>query len=170
MKRLLLVACFLVVPVVAFGRAGTLDTPRIAVPAGTDLSAVNAVLKDKRFKFAGGHYINSATDLYYAGDGADLSEFLKALTRCPGVTVDVQFASLKKEANGVITSNGIPVAAAGQWHVFHNAWGDASRVTVTAYVGEGGIDVAKLRLPEWRGGAPPKSSVTTPDRAPAAGP
>src|SRR6478609_7287240 len=120
MNRVLatVVASFIViVPGFTFGRAGTLDTPRIAVPAGVDLAAVNAVLRDKKFRFAGGHYVNAATDLYYSGDAADLSEFIKALAGCESLTVDVQFATLKKEASGVVTSNGLPVAAPGQWHV-----------------------------------------------------
>jgi hypothetical protein len=60
--------------------------------------------------------------------------------------VDVQFASLKQQAGGVTTIRDLPLPVRSQWHVSHNAWADASRLTVTAFIGEEGLDIEKLHL------------------------
>jgi hypothetical protein len=123
----------------------TLHEPAIRFPAGVDAArarAVEAVLKDKHFKFVDGlvsHWEPDwATTLVYDGDTRSLDEFLRDLSRVKGMRVRVTFSrDLSKETGTGLKS--------GSWWVNYRAT-TPDTLTVRVNLAAAGIDVDKLEL------------------------
>ena len=152
MKSLVAALALLFAPTAAFALGGTLERPGIAEPAGTDLSQLRKVLAREDFTYVTGWFINAHSVLCYSGDAEDLSRFLHGLAECKGITVSLRFS---KEAGQVRSpfDRKQPDSRACQWRVEHNAWVDAGRVSVLVFLGDDRIDLDKLNLPDWHGGA-----------------
>jgi len=116
---------------------GTLTTPGVAFAKGYPAGAqarVMAALTRKDCKFLDGHWLNSWTNLRYAGDTLALNLFLDDLVKCPGVTVHVGFQKLDDDSD---------------WTVGHTA--HANRFQVAVNLNSKRVDVEKLYIPEYKG-------------------
>ena len=124
----LLFCAGLLLPDRAPAMAGKLDHPSLSFPSGFQGSEdIMKVLSDKKFRFAGGSFINAVSTLRYEGDAASLNDFLARLATCKGVKLSVGFNDGKTD---LVTGGDAPEAAAA-WTLGHNAWGDANAIHIT---------------------------------------
>lgn len=154
--RLLLCAASLVLTLTereAFALAGVLKSPSIAIavdasgsPKSPGLKKALDVLRDKKYEYVIGSFINSASRLCYAGETDDLNRFLDELAKIDGIQVSVSFSREKGWAESPFDG---PKHKKGpcQWEVFHMG----QRFQVKAYLGDGKIDIEKLVLPAING-------------------
>ena len=116
----------------AFGRAGDLDAPSLALPADSESrQSVTDVVCDKQFKFLHGRMLNAGSTLMDAGDAASLNSFLSRLAQCKGAKLTVSFS--KDEG-------------AMSWTLSHNGWinADAFHVFVnTAHIPDSAVKISK---------------------------
>jgi len=131
----------------AYPLGGLLKKPEIAMKDPERMKSVMRVLTDKKYRFAGGIFINAHTTLFYSGDTGSLNLFLDALAKVENTSVQVKFS---KEASGTTLSLGDRTLETGpsQWRVSHNAWVDERQFQVTVFLGDGTIDLEKVYLPE----------------------
>src|SRR5271169_5523591 len=104
----------------ALALGGTLETPSIAVAtaSGRDAKEWLGVLANKKYKFIVGDFINSTTNIYYAGDTSSLNDFLDDLSAVEGTTIHISFS---KESKTAVAAFGSDEAHRGpcQWHIQH---------------------------------------------------
>lgn len=146
----------------ALGMGGNLDEPSIAVPVDPGTKAADPVarkildvLQAHEKGFTGGWFINSHSELYFAGGTKGVNALLGDLAKVEGAAILVR---LSKEAGA--TRRGFPAAGAQaespcDLKVDHLGWGDARAVTLTVDLGGGRVDPAELELPAIAGRAPP---------------
>jgi hypothetical protein len=127
---------------------GSLNSPSISVAAasGRDGNDWLAVLGNKKYKFVVGDFINSSTNLYYAGDTDSLNAFLADLVAVKRTIVRVSFSKESKTATAAFGGNGSPSGPC-QWHIQHLGF-TPEVFNVTIFLGDGKIDIGQLQLPD----------------------
>ena len=142
----------------ALGMGGNLDKSSISVPADPKTGRMDPVarkvadvLRTHDKNFTGGSFINSASELYFAGGAKGVNALLADLAKVEGATVMVR---LSKEAG--VTRRWFPTPGARaespcDCRIDHLGWGDARVVTLTVYLGGGRIDPDQLELPAVAG-------------------
>ncbi|MDB6135178.1 MAG: hypothetical protein JWM59_3421 [Verrucomicrobiales bacterium] len=128
---LLLILCAgLISPCRVHGLAGTLDCPSLSFPSGfSNGEEIMKVLSNKKFRFAGGCFVNAVSTLRYEGDAASLNEFLTRLAACKGVKLSVSFSDANEEL--ITESEAKALEQAETWTLGHNAWGDPNALHIT---------------------------------------
>jgi hypothetical protein len=124
----------------AKGASGTLETPNVPMAndySKADYAAVLAVLngKGKEWKYVEGSWLNRFTTLQYDGDTTSLNLFLEALTKCPHLTVHVNFFR-------PASTSDLPA-----WLVTHTAGENAFVVRIN--LASKAINLEKLYLPDF---------------------
>jgi hypothetical protein len=145
-----------------FGLGGTLTSPSLSVAAssGRDGADWIKVLSDKKYKFVVGDFINSTTNLYYAGGADSLSAFLADLAAVPGTEIQVTFSKESKTASSSFGGEGSPTGPC-QWQIQHLGF-IPTMFNVTIYLGDGKIDISKLSLPVIRSAPSSKGGKPAP--------
>lgn len=151
-------------PRIAWGLAGKLDRPSIAVPTvGQDTvgeksgaegvagvpdpvcSAIQKVLSEHARQFVSGRFINAHSTLEFSGNTVELNALLKDLAAVEGAKIQIRFS--KGTDQLLQRTDPGEDAPPYQWSIEHNAWGDAQLLTVTIFVGDGKIKIEDLRIP-----------------------
>jgi hypothetical protein len=146
----------------ALALGGTLQTPGIAVAtaSGREAKEWMGVLANKKYKFIVGDFINSITNLYYAGDAASLNDFLADLSAVEGTTIRVSFSKESKTADSAFGSDEAHRGPC-QWHIQHLGY-EPEVFNVTIFLGDGKIDVSQLNLPAIHTPLKAKAATTKP--------
>lgn len=79
---------------IGFAMGGKLDSPSLPLAPGrpdADYKKVQAVLERKDCQFLDGFWVNEFRWLHFGGDTIALNKFIKALSLCPNVIVNVKF-------------------------------------------------------------------------------
>jgi hypothetical protein len=131
----------------ASAAGGTLDSPSIAVAAasGRDGADWLAVLKNKKYHFIVGDFINSTTNLFYAGDAESLSSFLADLAAVRGTVIELSFSKEAKDATPAFGGSQAQTRPC-QWQIQHLGY-SPEVFYITVYLGDGKVDISKLNLP-----------------------
>jgi hypothetical protein len=141
-RRHLLLFAISFLPLAALAMAGHLNSPSLAFPAEfPEASRTNiiAALTQPEYKFVGGEFVNSSTQLYYSGDTQALNHFLQRLSKCPDVNLSITFVLR------------IDMEPAATWCVSHTA-GNAAQLYVQVNFNARQIHLEGLVLPEIKGG------------------
>ncbi|HTL18168.1 MAG TPA: hypothetical protein VL793_13100 [Patescibacteria group bacterium] len=118
----------------AYGMAGDLKSPSLAMPSETPVSFrtnVIAAISEKDCKFIDGHFINAITTLHYGGSGAALSRLIARLGQIEGVRVQMTFVH---EADGTA------------WTIQHNGWGEAGEIHIQVNLDARGMKLDDLQI------------------------
>jgi hypothetical protein len=136
---------------------GDLKRPGIAIPStgpegqlDATVVAMNKALQAREKQFAGGHFINAHSVLHFNGGTRTVNALLDELSKIEGAVLRVRFS----KESGMIDSPFIDQAKqpkACDCTIDHNGDGDAHELTITIYVGGGGIDLDDIALPAVRG-------------------
>ena len=129
-------------PLAVLAMAGHLNTPSLAFPAQfPEASRTNiiAALTQPEYKFVGGEFVNSSTQLYYSGDTRALNHFLQRLSKCKDANLSITFVPR------------IEMEHAATWSVSHVA-GDVAQLYVQVNFNARQIHLEELALPEIKGG------------------
>ena len=131
----------------ALALGGTLETPSISVAAASGRNGEEwlTVLADKKYKFIVGDFINSTTNLYYAGDAESLNSFLSELVAVDGTVIHVSFSKEIKDAASAFGSDE-KHSGPCQWHIQHLGR-EPEVFYITVFLGDGKIDIGKLNPP-----------------------
>lgn len=146
---------------VAPGMGGNLDKPSIAIPVDPGTKAADpvargiaAVLYAHEKGFAGGSFVNSRSELYFAGGAKGVNALLADLARAEGATLVVRLSKEAGEARRKFPAGVARAEPPCDCKVDHLGGSLARAVTVTVYLGGGRIDPAELELPAVAGRAP----------------
>lgn len=141
-KRLFLFFAIVSLPLAVLAAAGHLDKPSLAFPAGFPESSrtnIIAALSQPEYKFISGEFVNSSTQLYYAGDTKALNQFLQRLSKCPDASLSITFV------------HGIEMDPSATWSVSHIAT-SGGQLYVQVNFNSPQIHLDELALPEIKGG------------------
>jgi hypothetical protein len=140
----------------AFGAAGKLDKPGIAVPSrdgapDAAATAINAVLAKHEKQYAGGHFLNAHTELTFAGGTKTINSLLAELSKVEGAAIYVKFSNDDEFADTVPEFSDDPPKPY-DCVISHNAWADGASLYFTIRLG-GDVAIEELSLPAIHGHA-----------------
>jgi hypothetical protein len=136
--------------------AGNLDKPGISIPSTAEgtldatAAAMNAVLKEHREQFVGGHYINTHSILQFEGGTKTINSLLAELSKIEGSILRVKFSSGSEFVESLPGAGEPPRPY--DCVIEHNAWANADSLGITIYLG-GNVSLEDLSLPAIRGHA-----------------
>lgn len=145
----------LTVPDLALARAGKLDRPSISIPtvgegeASTPdriCSAIQETLNQHSKQFVSGRFVNAHSTMEFGGTAAELNALLKDLAVIEGAKIQIRFSEGSDDLlKPYVKAEGDKLPY--QWKIEHNAWGDAQYLSITIFVGDGGIKVEDVQIP-----------------------
>ncbi|PWU10233.1 MAG: hypothetical protein C5B50_25805 [Verrucomicrobia bacterium] len=135
LKRFLCITFLnLVALVPAFGLAGDLERPSLAMPASTPetfRTNLMAAISEKELNFLDGHFVNGSTTLHYGGSTEALNRLIARLSGMDGVRVWITFV---KEPGGPA------------WTLSHNAWADAGGIALQINIAAATLKLEQLGI------------------------
>jgi len=158
MHRITLTALGLVMGLaaMAYGMGGNLDQPSISIP--TDGGKEDAVARkifdvlwSHRKDFTGGSFINSQSQLYFAGGVEGVNALLADLGKVAGATLRVRLSKDAGVTRWMFPRKDAVPERPCDCKIDHFGWGDAHVITITLYLGGSRIDPEKLELPAIEG-------------------
>lgn len=105
-------------------------------------------------QFLGGYFINWRSTLYFAGKTEDLNRMLDELSRTARARVAARFSSEPNDLPRPMSGMNIAIKGkqgGAHWRLTHDG---GTGFGITVYLVKGGVDLTKLRLPEFVGEAP----------------
>ncbi len=145
----------------ALGMGGNLDKPSISIPCDPVTKEpdpvtqkIADVFRSHEKRFTGGSFINSHSELYFAGGAKGVNALLGDLAKVEGATVLVQLSKEAGVTQWKFATTTTQADSPCDCKIDHVGWGDARVVTLKVYLGGSRIEPSELELPAVTGRAP----------------